>query len=589
TAPSTVYASTEENAGSPGAVWKSTDGGATWTSSAPVADGSVRAVAVHPTTPTTVYAGTAEGTLPGVYRSTDAGLTWTYLSGTIPGASIHTLEINALNPTRIIAGTELGRARTTDAGATWTATAPGLVGYRSFSWSPADADIVYACTDGDGYFTHPQRSTDAGETFATLGYLGYVANASAIAAHPTQADESYITGLLFGSFSGGQQVWNTTNAGGTWNMLAGFPGTTFSGSILIDPASPNHLYIGDELPGTQGFRHSTDSGATWATKVSGLSSHAVENITGDALGITYAFWGAHLFASAGTPTAWTDSGLFEPGFLYNGRVDGAAASPVFGTLFRWGYWTEGDISGGYLLKSTDSGATWDRAFAPWLPPGLDGSGDTLADVAVSAGGTSIYAAQEFTGLFRNDFGGGAPGVNDTYTLVSASHGDVQLAAHPLTPMTVYAAGGPLTMAVSTDGGASFSALNTGLPAVASADEIAELFVDPFIGLWLTVVYADGRVYESEDSGATWSLRVDFGVAPGDILDASWDPVSRHVFLATASQGLLTQYPGLPADPPSKDVIAVHFSRADQRLYVGTQNAGAWYTTLPSTVDAPQVA
>src|SRR5262245_25813166 len=69
-----------------GGIWKSTDAGTYWR---PVSDGffqtsSVGALAVAPSDPNVLYAGTGETTIridvshgDGVYRSTDAGRTWT--------------------------------------------------------------------------------------------------------------------------------------------------------------------------------------------------------------------------------------------------------------------------------------------------------------------------------------------------------------------------------------------------------------------------------------------------------------------------------------------------------------------------------
>ena len=71
-----------------GGVWKTTDGGTYWQ---PVSDGffttsSVGALAVAPSDPNVIYAGTGETTIridvshgDGVYRSTDAGRTWTHV------------------------------------------------------------------------------------------------------------------------------------------------------------------------------------------------------------------------------------------------------------------------------------------------------------------------------------------------------------------------------------------------------------------------------------------------------------------------------------------------------------------------------
>src|SRR5438094_875201 len=67
----TVYAGT-----CGGGVFKSTDGGATWSASG-LTDASVLALALDPQTPTTLYAGTYGG---GVFKSTDGGTTWSAMN-----------------------------------------------------------------------------------------------------------------------------------------------------------------------------------------------------------------------------------------------------------------------------------------------------------------------------------------------------------------------------------------------------------------------------------------------------------------------------------------------------------------------------
>jgi hypothetical protein len=68
--PTTLYAGLVE---APGGVFKSTDGGATWRESGPDhTERSVWALAIDPSMPATLYAGT-EG---GIYKSSDGGATW---------------------------------------------------------------------------------------------------------------------------------------------------------------------------------------------------------------------------------------------------------------------------------------------------------------------------------------------------------------------------------------------------------------------------------------------------------------------------------------------------------------------------------
>src|SRR5262249_55178400 len=64
--------------------------------------GRVSAIAVHPTNPNKVYVGTAQG---GVYRSLDGGATWTQLMETAQSLAIGSIAIAPSNPTTVYVGT----------------------------------------------------------------------------------------------------------------------------------------------------------------------------------------------------------------------------------------------------------------------------------------------------------------------------------------------------------------------------------------------------------------------------------------------------------------------------------------------------
>jgi hypothetical protein len=63
----------------------------------------VQALAINPTTPTTLYAGTGDG---GVFKSTDGGATWTANSTGLTNLDVQALAINPTMPTTLYAGTD---------------------------------------------------------------------------------------------------------------------------------------------------------------------------------------------------------------------------------------------------------------------------------------------------------------------------------------------------------------------------------------------------------------------------------------------------------------------------------------------------
>src|SRR5207247_11185872 len=119
-----------------GGLWKTTNGGVTWS---PVTDGqltsaSVGAVAVAPSNPDVVYIGTGESEIrgniaqgDGVYKSTDAGKTWTHI-GLADTQTIAKIRVHPSNPDVVYvaafghpagASPERGVFRSKDGGKTW--------------------------------------------------------------------------------------------------------------------------------------------------------------------------------------------------------------------------------------------------------------------------------------------------------------------------------------------------------------------------------------------------------------------------------------------------------------------------------------
>src|SRR5260370_1321804 len=118
-----------------GGVWKADDYGRTW---CPLFDdqptGSIGALAIAPSDPSIIYAGSGEGLQrpdlsvgDGIYKSTDAGVTWRHL-GLREGQQISALLVDPRKPNRVFAAVlghpngpnpERGVFRSTDGGETW--------------------------------------------------------------------------------------------------------------------------------------------------------------------------------------------------------------------------------------------------------------------------------------------------------------------------------------------------------------------------------------------------------------------------------------------------------------------------------------
>src|ERR1017187_9287587 len=153
-----------------GLLFASTNGGASW-NNIPFSgqlSGTLHALEVDPRSEGTWYAG-MEGERPwtsGVYKTTDGGETWSLLAGT-KGKAVWSLTVWVSNPDIIAAGTGDGIYRSEDAGQNWARISPDdndeLRPVVSLAFNPTDKNILFAGT------THlPWRTTDGGATWTSI-------------------------------------------------------------------------------------------------------------------------------------------------------------------------------------------------------------------------------------------------------------------------------------------------------------------------------------------------------------------------------------------------------------------------------------
>jgi len=83
-----------------GWLFKTTNGGASWTEVDSGLTGYINALAIDPQNPSTLYAGSGSG----VFRSTDGGSTWETLNSGLTTLAVSTLAIDAQNPSTLYAG-----------------------------------------------------------------------------------------------------------------------------------------------------------------------------------------------------------------------------------------------------------------------------------------------------------------------------------------------------------------------------------------------------------------------------------------------------------------------------------------------------
>lgn len=130
---STVYAGVQ------GGIYKSTDEGNSWER---ILGDTVKALAINPQTPSTIYAGTEYN---GVYRSEDGGDTWEQINEGLTNLEVTALAINPITSTTVYAGTNGGGVyRSTDGGYNWVEINSGLTNFdvRALAINPITSTTI---------------------------------------------------------------------------------------------------------------------------------------------------------------------------------------------------------------------------------------------------------------------------------------------------------------------------------------------------------------------------------------------------------------------------------------------------------------
>jgi photosystem II stability/assembly factor-like uncharacterized protein len=215
--------------------------GMKWRLVGPGTGGRVETVAGIPSQPDTYYIGAVDG---GVWKTTNGGLTWTPLFNHEPVASIGAIAIAESDPDVIYAGTgeEAPRGdisfgdgvyKSTDGGKTWTDV--GLKDSKQIGKiivDPRNANVVYVAAEGDIYGPNAERgvfrSTDGGKTWQRVLYENDETGAVDLAMDPANPRILYAAMWQvnrkpwhFSDGGPGSGLYKSIDDGSTWTRLTG--------------------------------------------------------------------------------------------------------------------------------------------------------------------------------------------------------------------------------------------------------------------------------------------------------------------------------------------------------------------------------
>lgn len=257
-------------------VYRSEDGGKTWKVMGLKASEHIGKILVDPRDSGVVYVA-AQGPLwapggdRGLFKTTDGGATWTCVLKISENTGVNEVVMDPRNPDVLLAssyqrrrhvwglldgGPEGAIYKSTDAGAHWRKVVTGLpkvdLGRIGLAVSPASPDVVYAIVeaaqDKGGFF----RSTDRGETWEKRGDLATTSAQyyNEIIADPKNPDRVYV-----------MDTWMkvTEDGGKTFRKVGEHFKHVDNHALWIDPADTSHLLAGCD----GGLYETWDRGETW--------------------------------------------------------------------------------------------------------------------------------------------------------------------------------------------------------------------------------------------------------------------------------------------------------------------------------------
>ncbi|HTY10003.1 MAG TPA: T9SS type A sorting domain-containing protein [Bacteroidota bacterium] len=396
-----------------GGIWKTTDGGASWS---PKTDGqdnlAISSMVVDPTNDSVVYAGTGEGWSNvdavyggGIFKSTDFGETWTLLSSTSSSASFgDVMKLAADSSGNIYAATKNyrygygpttytangGLYKTTNGGTSWTEISSATFSTNYFN--PTDvlpissSIILYAVNANGSTLGGIYRTTNGGTNWSLVASNLPTSNYGriALAQNPDTANIVFAVFESLDESSSGdgglKGIYKSTDAGATWNQLGTPPKINstsgrsylstqgwYDNVIAVDPNNTSNIYVAGV-----DMMKSTNGGATWSQLT---------------------FWNSYY----GTPVVHADHHAIVFDKSHSGTIYDGDDGGIYKTTNSGGAWT--DINNGLEITQFYGGATY-RSGSTYYGGAQDnghmkygGSGTSWTEVY---GGDGGYAAQDQT-------------------------------------------------------------------------------------------------------------------------------------------------------------------------------------------------
>jgi hypothetical protein len=652
-----------------GGVWKTTDAGTTWN---PLTDNLVDvknnpialfmgAVAVAPSNPQVIYAGTGEANFApdnvagnGILKSSDGGKTWIQETnaGKFLTESVNKIVVDPTNPQIAYAAINdtgvnstfvgsNGIWKTIDGGNTWTMIA-GFIGEKltDVVINPVNPQQIFYTNDTlkIGGFNGVFESNDGGTTFKQLNQIpnSFSESRTALA---ISGDGSTLYVAESGAGGGGAgssiygELWHFGSlaiASGTYtdrtattpNYMGAVNGQGLGweyAMLAVDPSNPQVVYAGgSNVGGGPGIIESTNGGASWFAIDQGSGNlgpatgyHAAAF---DAKGklVVGSDGGAYrLENNASGSIQWTDlnstlntvqfngfaldpsnfnnayGGTQNDGVVqYAGSAPWAPLFPGAGGVVRVDPTNPSAVyaesTGFSLQRSLDGGQTWKNISA-----GLNGNPGTYAPYVLDPSNSArlIFGSDS---LFESTDQGNtwtAIGVAGSANFNNGKNPILAIAVAPNSPNTIYVTAGS-NIYVTTDDGVTWSSV--GNPSVFAT--ITGIAVDPansqhvYIVPNSSVFVQPGQVYESLNGGQAWkNITSNLPPNPTDTITFA----NNTIFVGSDAGAYESTNDGaswapIAAGLPNAQVIDLEYNTSVGILAAATHGRGLWELALPAS-------
>jgi photosystem II stability/assembly factor-like uncharacterized protein len=256
-------------------IYKSRDGGKTWANiSRGMSHSRVIAMAVDPSYPATVYAGTKGDA---VYKSYDGGQRWASMRSGLDDATISSVVnqfvFDPYDSNHIFAATTMGIFETKTGGGSWVKKMEGMkevLMVVALAMDPTRPAVLYAGTSGGVYKSVNEgghwEKVNNGLVPPEMIKSSRALNVTSIHVDPFEPDTVYAATL-----SG---LFKSTDGAASWDRIGQSLQDQMIIAMIPDRSKKGDIYI----TGRDGVHRSGDGGANWKTLNKGFASTNIRSI-----------------------------------------------------------------------------------------------------------------------------------------------------------------------------------------------------------------------------------------------------------------------------------------------------------------------